>query len=42
MLPNKWTRPVVDTIIAPAHAQMSTTTTSTTTSTTTPSPTTTR
>ena len=41
MLPDKWTKPVVDAIIAPAHAATSTTGTSTTTSTTTTSTTTT-
>jgi len=36
MLPDKWTKPVVDSIIAPAHAQTSTTTPTPTT----PTPTT--
>jgi|GEM_PF-2097542 hypothetical protein len=31
MLPDKWTRPVVDEIVAPAHAQRSTTSAPTTT-----------
>jgi hypothetical protein len=40
-LPARWTKPVVESIIAPAHAALSATTTTTTTTTTTVAPTTT-
>ena len=40
-LPARWTKPVVESIIAPAHAALSGTTTTTTTTTTTAAPTTT-